>query len=95
MLWGNFHSEYEMSHHLRKVRFRLSVIKSRMCYYLKALVDFQLCCSKNELGEGLTPLAVQWLGLHASTTGGAGSIPGRGPRSRMPRSAAKNKKMNE
>ena len=25
-----------------------------------------------------TSLAVQWLGLHASTTGGTGSIPGQG-----------------
>ena len=25
-----------------------------------------------------TSLAVQWLGLHASTAGGSGSIPGRG-----------------
>ena len=27
---------------------------------------------------GLTSLAVQWLGLHASTAGGVGSIPGQG-----------------
>ena len=32
-----------------------------------------------ELGRG-TSLVVQWLGLHASTAGGTGSIPGRGTR---------------
>ena len=37
-------------------------------------------------------LAVQWLGLHASTAGGPGSIPGGELRPRKPRGVAKKKK---
>ena len=39
-----------------------------------------------------TSLAVQWLGLHTSNAGGAGSIPGWGTKIRMLRSMAKKKK---
>ena len=42
-----------------------------------------------------TSLAVQWLGLHASTAGGVGSIPGWGLGSHMLRGEAKKKKPNK
>lgn len=35
MLQGNFHSKYAIYHHLIEVRFLLSVIKSRMCYFFE------------------------------------------------------------
>ena len=40
--------------------------------------------SKAQNSTGGTSLVVQWLGLCTSTAGGAGSIPGRELRSRMP-----------
>ena len=43
-----------------------------------------------DMGE--TPLAVQWVRLHASTAGGPGSSLVRELRSRMPQGVAKKKK---
>ena len=42
---------------------------------------------ENNMGNSLV---VQWLGLHASTAGGTGSIPGRG--TRIPHATVKKKK---
>ena len=42
--------------------------------------------------QALGILAVQWLGIHASTEGGMGSTPGWGTEIRMPCGTAKNKK---
>lgn len=40
-------------------------------------------------------LPVQWLGLHASTTGGVGSVPGQGTRISVPHSMAKTKDIEQ
>ena len=46
-----------------------------------------------QTGHWGTSLEVQWLGLHASTAGGAGSIPGRG--NKFPHAAQHGQKMKK
>ena len=41
------------------------------------MTRIQLCF---KVSCNVTSLVIQWLGLHASTAGGKGSIPGRGPK---------------